>query len=156
MDTLFGHLLSLSIMPKFSNGPYEFFGEISNESQHTDPTLWMFMSSHQNSIFTLVKQLLVLSPSTKKKTLQWIANCLHANTARGQMWSHMNLNSEPTLNQNSSDAFMINLCGVLVRLCEPLCVPAMKVNYFFYIIYYCNKFMTHFVKICKINVKQRN
>lgn len=133
MDTLFGQLFCLSILPKNSNGPYEFFGEINIESQHTDPSLWTFMDNHQNSIFLLVKQLLVLSPNTKKKTLQWIANCLHANTARGQMWSNISLNIE-TLNQNSSDAFMIGLCAVLLRLCSPLCVPSMKVMFSVYFI----------------------
>ena len=127
MDTLFGQLLCISIMPKNSNGPYEFFGEISVETQNIDSSLLTFMSRHQNHIFAFMKQLLLLSPNTKKKTLHWIANCLHANAARGQMWSNINL-TEPTFNQNSSDSIMVGLCAILMRLCEPLCVPALKAS----------------------------
>ncbi|XP_054743888.1 ubiquitin conjugation factor E4 A [Anastrepha obliqua] len=127
MDTLLGQLLCLSIMPKKSNGPYEFFGEISLETQHSDPSLWQLMAIHQDSIFNLIKQLLVLSPTTKKKTLQWISNCLHANTSRGHLWSNINLPFEQVVNQNASDSFMIGLTAVLLRLCTPLCEPTMKV-----------------------------
>lgn len=127
-ETLFGQLLCLSILPKHSNGPFEFFGEISLESQHTDPSLWQFMSTHQNAMFAIVKQLLVLSPSTKKKTLQWMANCLHANTSRGQLWSNMHLNMQPLANQSASDSFILGLSAILLRLCAPLCQPTMKVR----------------------------
>ncbi|XP_036321060.1 ubiquitin conjugation factor E4 A [Rhagoletis pomonella] len=127
MDTLLGQLLCLSIMPRKSNGPFEFFADISLENQHSDPSLWQLMAIHQDAVFALVKQLLVLSPTTKKKTLQWIANCLHANTSRGHLWSNINLPFEQVINQNASDSFMIGLTAVLLRLCTPLCEPTMKV-----------------------------
>lgn len=128
MDTLFGHLFSLSIMPKKQNGPYEFFSELSLESKSTDPALWQCMSSHHNSIFALIKQLLVQSATTKQKTLQWFAKCLHANVARGHLWNNLNAGVDNFLHQNASDAFMIGLTSVLLRLCAPLCEPSMKVN----------------------------
>ncbi|XP_067621639.1 ubiquitin conjugation factor E4 A [Eurosta solidaginis] len=127
MDTLLGQLLCLSIMPKKSNGPYEFFSEITLETQHSDPSLWQLMSNHQDAVFALIKQLLILSATAKKKTLHWIANCLHANTSRGHLWSSMNLPFEQMMNQNASDSFMIGLTAVLLRLCTPLCEPTMKV-----------------------------
>ncbi|XP_037828809.1 uncharacterized protein LOC119616505 isoform X5 [Lucilia sericata] len=127
MDTLFGHLFSLSIMPKNQNGPYEFFSELSLESKSTDPALWQCMSSHQNALFSLIKQLLVQSPTTKQKALQWFAKCLHANVARGHLWNNLNAGLNNFVHQNASDAFMIGLTSVLLRLCAPLCEPSMKV-----------------------------
>ncbi|EDV98912.1 ubiquitin conjugation factor E4 A [Drosophila grimshawi] len=127
MDTLFGQLLCISIMPKTQTAPYEFFREISPISQQTDPSLWQLLAHHQQSMFTLIKQLLVQSSTTKKKTLQWIANCLDANVSRGHLWSTINLNLEQTVHSTASDAFMTGLSAVLMRLCAPLCAPSLKV-----------------------------
>ncbi|EDW77401.1 uncharacterized protein Dwil_GK18107 [Drosophila willistoni] len=124
MDTLLGQLLCLSILPKTQLGPFEF---LRDTAQQTDPGLWTLLSHHQQSIFDVVKQLLVISPESKKKTLQWIAHCLDANVSRGQLWSTMNLNLEQTVHSIASDAFMINLCAILMRLCAPLCLPSLKV-----------------------------
>ncbi|XP_073824632.1 ubiquitination factor E4A [Musca autumnalis] len=127
MNTLFGNLFSLSILPKNQNGPYEFFNDLSLESKSTDPVLWQCMSSHQNDIFILIKQLLVQSPVTKRNMLQWIAKCLHANVSRGHLWNNLNAGIENFIHQNASDAFMIGLTSVLLRLCAPLCEPTLKV-----------------------------
>ncbi|XP_064548843.1 ubiquitin conjugation factor E4 A isoform X1 [Drosophila montana] len=127
MDTLLGQLLCMSIMPKTQTAPYEFFRDISLISQQSDPSLWQLLAHHQQAMFTLVKQLLVQSSTSKKKTLQWIANCLDANVARGHLWSTINLNLEQTVHSTASDAFMTSLSAVLMRLCAPLCSPALKV-----------------------------
>ncbi|XP_075151628.1 ubiquitination factor E4A [Haematobia irritans] len=127
MDTLFGHMFSISILPKNQNGPYEFFTELSLESKSTDPALWQCMASHQQSVFTLIKQLLVQNSTTKQKTLQWISKCLHANIARGHLWNNLNNGLDNFLHQNASDSFMIGLTSVLLRLCTPLCEPNLKV-----------------------------
>ncbi|XP_052837620.1 ubiquitin conjugation factor E4 A [Drosophila gunungcola] len=125
MDTLLGSLLCISILPKTQTAKYEFFQELS--MNQTDYALWGLLSHHQESTFLLVKQLLVLSPETKKKTLQWIANCLDANVSRGHLWSSINLNLEQTVHSTASDAFMTSLSAVLTRLCAPLCLPSLKV-----------------------------
>ncbi|KAH8409884.1 hypothetical protein KR009_000296 [Drosophila setifemur] len=125
MDTLLGSLLCISILPKIQTAKYEFFQELS--LNQTDPALWALLSHHQQSIFLLVKQLLILSPETKKKTLQWLANCLDANVTRGHLWSSLNVNLEQTVHSSASDAFMTSLSAVLMRLCAPLCVPSLKV-----------------------------
>ncbi|KAH8411922.1 hypothetical protein KR222_002464 [Zaprionus bogoriensis] len=127
MDTLFGQLLCISIMPKTQTAPYEFFRDISLVSQQADPSLWQLLSHHQQGLFLLIKQLLVQSSATKKKMLQWIANCLDANVARGHLWSTINMNLEQTVHSTASDAFMTSLSAVLMRLCAPLCVPSLKV-----------------------------
>ncbi|XP_017041379.1 ubiquitin conjugation factor E4 A [Drosophila ficusphila] len=125
MDTLLGSLLCISILPKTQTAKYEFFQELVGN--HTDSALWALLSHHQHSIFLLVKQLLVLSPETKKKTLQWIANCLDSNVSRGHLWSSINLNLDQTVHSTASDSFMTGLSAVLTRLCAPLCVPSLKV-----------------------------
>lgn len=125
MDTLLGNLLCISILPKTQGAKYEFFQQIS--LNQTDPALWAVLAHHQQSIFQLVKQLLVLSAETKRKTLQWLANCLDANVSRGHLWSSINLNLEQTVHSTASDAFMTTLSAVLVRLCAPLCQPSLKV-----------------------------
>ncbi|XP_061397197.1 ubiquitin conjugation factor E4 A [Musca vetustissima] len=127
MDTLFGSLFSLSILPKNTNGPYEFFNDISLESKGSDPALWQIMSRYQNDVFCLIKQLLVQSPTTKQKMLQWVAKCLSANVSRGHLWNNLNAGIENVVHQNASDAFMLGLTSVLLRLCAPLCEPTMKV-----------------------------
>lgn len=128
MDTLFGQLFCISIMPKTQTAPYEFFRDISLVSQQSDPSLWQLLAHHVQDMFLMIKQLLVQSPATKKKTLQWIANCLDANVARGHLWSAINLNLEQTVHSTASDAFMISLSSVLMRLCAPLCMPSLKVG----------------------------
>lgn len=128
MDTLFGQLLSVSIMPKTQTAPYEFFREVSLVSQQSDANLWQLLAHHHTALFTLIKQLLVQSPTTKKKMLQWISNCLDANVARGHLWSTININLEQTVHSTASDAFMTSLSAVLMRLCAPLCAPSMKVD----------------------------
>ncbi|KAH8325930.1 hypothetical protein KR067_010222 [Drosophila pandora] len=125
MDTLLGNLLCISILPKTQNGKFEFFKDLS--LNHTDPALWTLLSHHQKSIFMIVKQLLVLCPETKKKMIQWLANCLDANISRGHLWSSINVNLDQTVHSSASDAFMNNLCSVLTRLCAPLCEPTFKV-----------------------------
>ncbi|KAH8305399.1 hypothetical protein KR018_001763 [Drosophila ironensis] len=126
MDTLLGSLLSISILPKTQTAKYEYFQELS--LNQTDPALWALLSHHQQSIFLLVKQLLVLSPECKRKTLQWVANCLDANVSRGHLWSSININLDQTVHSSASDSFMTNLSAVLTRLCTPLCLPNLKVR----------------------------
>ncbi|XP_037957885.1 ubiquitin conjugation factor E4 A isoform X2 [Teleopsis dalmanni] len=126
-DTLFGQLFSISIMPKNSNGSYEFFGDNSLDANTTDASLWELMCRHQNSVFVILKQLILVSPDIKKKVLVWFSNCLHANAGRGHIWSNINLNFDQFAQQNASDSFMTGLTAVLLRLCLPLCPPTLKV-----------------------------
>lgn len=128
MDTIFGHLFSLSIMPKKQNGPYEYFGDLAFETRHTDAVLWQCLASHQESVFKLIKKLLVQGAATKQKVMHWFAKCLHANTARGHLWNNLNGGVDNILHNTASDAFMMGLTAVLVRLCEPLCEPTLKVR----------------------------
>lgn len=126
-ETIFGLLLSFSILPKTQGSPYEYF-ENPTEAGLSSLTasLWGYMKAHQDEMYLLFKDLLVIGGDVREKLLNWIGVCLHANAPRGQLW-----NSHATqLGNNlktSSDAFIIGLTGVLLRLCKPLVKPQFKV-----------------------------
>ncbi|KAI9580958.1 hypothetical protein GQX74_011100, partial [Glossina fuscipes] len=73
IDSLTAQLFSISVLPKNQNGPYEFSGDFALDSRHTDPSLWECMANHQNSLFTLIKQLLMQDANNKQKMLEWFA-----------------------------------------------------------------------------------
>lgn len=124
METLVGQLLTMSMLPKNDNGPYDFFDNLSENSTNIDH-LNSCLTNHQNNIFNIFKMLLVQGTQVKSKTLTWIANCLHANAQRSQIWTMHNM--APMLNSGASDSFMFGLCSVLLRLCAPLCKPSLKI-----------------------------
>uniref|UniRef100_A0A1B0C2M3 Ubiquitin conjugation factor E4 core domain-containing protein n=1 Tax=Glossina palpalis gambiensis TaxID=67801 RepID=A0A1B0C2M3_9MUSC len=72
-ESLTAQLFSISVLPKNQNGPYEFSGDFALDSRHTDPSLWECMANHQNSLFTLIKQLLMQDANNKQKMLEWFA-----------------------------------------------------------------------------------
>lgn len=60
--------------------------------------------------------------------LTWFGDCLHANHARGQLWNaHNPMAASLGAITTVSDAFMIGLAGVLLRLCQPLVRPQWRV-----------------------------
>lgn len=128
-DTIFGHLLRLSILPKNHNGPFEYFENVmDSQVSSLSQSLWNYLRLHLDSMTSLFKGFLLLGGSTRIKMMRWIGNCLHANTARGQIWNSHN----PTAGmfgamKTASDSFMIGLAGVLLRLCKPLLKPTLKV-----------------------------
>lgn len=85
------------------------------------------MSNYQNSVFTFIKQLLLQSAENKEHMMQWFGNCLYANRSRGHLWNNLYNGLENFSHDNGSDAFMIGIASVLVRLCAPLCEPSLKV-----------------------------
>lgn len=56
--------------------------------------------------------------------LSWIGWCLHANASRGKLSNtHETEMSVLAALTSVSDGFMMNLCGVLIRLCKPFTNP---------------------------------
>lgn len=117
-DSIFGHLLRLSILPKNQNGPYEYFENVMDaQVSSLSQSLWNYLKLHLDSMSLLFKGFLLLGGSTRSKMMKWIGHCLQANTARGQIWNSHN----PTAGmfgamKTASDSFMIGLAGVLLRL----------------------------------------
>lgn len=128
-NTIFGHLLRISILPKNQNGPYEYYDNIMDSQSSTmNQSLWNYLKMHLDAIAALMKGFLVIGGSTRDKMLDWIGKCLHGNVARGQLWNAHN----PAAGMfgaisTASDSFMIGLAGVMLRLCKPLLKPGLKV-----------------------------
>lgn len=95
-------------------------------SSNLTDSLWSYTQSHLDDLHLLFKDFLVIGGEAREKLLNWIGSCLHANAARGQLW---NAYTAAPLGQmkTASDAFMISLSGVLLRLCKPLLKPQLKV-----------------------------
>lgn len=127
-NSLFGQLLSISILPRNQNGPYEYFQDIVNDAHNStlSNSLWTSLKLHQQDMFLLIKGFLVIGGDVRDKMLQWIGNCLHANVPRGQIWNQHGAAAMFNL-KTAPDSFMIGLSGVLLRLCQPLFKPEMKV-----------------------------
>lgn len=129
VNTLFGQFFHISILPKSQSGPYDFFGDLTYDMGHVDVGIWNCFSNYQNLLFSIIKQLLVQSVDNKVQMMQWFGKCLHANRSRGHLWNNLYSGIEDFSHDNGSDAFMIGVASILVRLCAPLCLPTLKVIY---------------------------
>uniref|UniRef100_A0A336LVS4 Ubiquitin conjugation factor E4 A n=1 Tax=Culicoides sonorensis TaxID=179676 RepID=A0A336LVS4_CULSO len=129
-DSLFGQLLSLSIMPKNHGGPYEFYENMHSINitafQSLSSTLWNYLNILQEQIHTLFKSFLLIGGQSKEKMLKWIGNCLNANMQRGQIWNAHTMAGIGAFT-SAPDSFMVGLAAVLLRLCKPLFKPSLKV-----------------------------
>lgn len=114
-------------MPKSQSGPYDFFGDFTHDMRHIDVGIWRCFSNYHKSVFSIIKQLLLQSSENKTQMMQWFANCLYANRSRGHLWNNLYSGIEDFSHDNGSDAFMIGVASVLLRLCSPLCEPTLKV-----------------------------
>ncbi|XP_052870320.1 ubiquitin conjugation factor E4 A [Anopheles cruzii] len=131
-ESLLGQLLSLSIMPRNHNGPYEYYENAltSNRSacDNLSSNLWNATKLHLEMMHSFVKSFLLLGGDVRSKTLDWIGKCLHANVPRGQIWNtHHGMGMFGGNQTTSPDSFSINLASVLLRLCQPLLKPQLKV-----------------------------
>lgn len=119
-DTLLGSILSLSCLPKIQDGPYEFFQKPSLQvASITEGNIWTATEAVIENLYMIFHALLKHSNEVRHQTLCWLADCLHANVGRGKLWnSHgLNIGSSSCV----SDGFMLNLSGILLRLCQPFC-----------------------------------
>ncbi|XP_031636588.1 ubiquitin conjugation factor E4 A [Contarinia nasturtii] len=128
-ETLLGALLSLSILPKSHNGPYEYFENMADaQSSSLSSSLGNYLTLHLDELHAIVKGFLLVGGETRNQMLEWIGLCLHSNAARGQIWNAHNPAAMLGAVKVVPDSFMIGLCGVLLRLCKPLLRPNFKVR----------------------------
>lgn len=73
------------------------------------------------SIHQLFLSMLKCSPKIKNKTLDWLSSCLKNNSNRGKIWNTHAPELNPAIYTNVTDGFMINMCNLLLRLCQPFC-----------------------------------
>ncbi|KAK5639980.1 hypothetical protein RI129_010791 [Pyrocoelia pectoralis] len=123
-NTLLGALFSVSVLPKVTNGDYEFFQDPLDQASNTavESSLWMNTNRIFQDTHTLLLNLLKCTREIRIRTLTWLCNCLKANVDRGKLWNaHIpdfnssNFNTVP-------DGFMLNMTTVLLRLCHPFCL----------------------------------
>lgn len=128
-DSLFGQLLSISILPKTQAGPYEFFENLQTANmqafQTLSASLFTYMNLLHDQIHNFFKAFLLIGGTPKEKMLKWIGDSIHANVSRGQIWNSHSMAGLPL--NSSPDSFMLGLSAVLLRLCKPLFKPALKV-----------------------------
>uniref|UniRef100_A0A1B0FYA7 Ubiquitin conjugation factor E4 A n=1 Tax=Phlebotomus papatasi TaxID=29031 RepID=A0A1B0FYA7_PHLPP len=124
-ESLLGQLLSLSIAPKRDEGQFEYYERPTEAlSSNLTSSLWSYLKSLQDELHAIFKGFLLMGGSIRAKALTWIGDCIHVNFRRGQIW---NAHAMPMLPSTASDAFSIGLAGVLLRLCQPLLKPQLKV-----------------------------
>uniref|UniRef100_A0AAG5CRW5 Ubiquitin conjugation factor E4 A n=1 Tax=Anopheles atroparvus TaxID=41427 RepID=A0AAG5CRW5_ANOAO len=130
-ESVLGQLLSLSIMPRNHNGPYEYYENplttTRSACDNLSSSLWNYTKLHLEQMHGFVKSFLLLGGDVRSKTLDWIGKCLHANVPRGQIWNTHHGMGMFGSQTTAPDSFSINLAGVLLRLCQPLLKPQLKV-----------------------------
>ncbi|CAG0913717.1 unnamed protein product [Notodromas monacha] len=121
MQTLFGSILSLSVLPRQEIGPYEFFQEPSSMHLSTlssvERTVHTDLQSLQANLHDVWKKLLTCSKETRGMLLSWIGDCLLANKGRNSI-AYLQPTSFVGV-QFVSDGFMLNLGAILLQLCVP-------------------------------------
>lgn len=122
--TLLGAILSISCVPKVETGPYEFFDQPSRYSKQdhdiTESNIHRPLGGLTERMHQVFYSLLRHKGESRQRTLTWLGQCLHANRDRAKLWSSQNPLLVSTL---CSDGFALNLCTVLLRLCQPFAQP---------------------------------
>ncbi|KAK4872457.1 hypothetical protein RN001_014486 [Aquatica leii] len=123
-NTLFGAWLSISALPKVSNGTYEFFQDPLDQASvvNTREMLWIDANKITQDLHLVILNLLKCTKETRSGMLKWLGNCLKANTDRGKLWNtHLPDTMNPSNFNTVSDGFMLNYVTVLLRFCQPFC-----------------------------------
>ncbi|KAL7019491.1 hypothetical protein ACKWTF_011135 [Chironomus riparius] len=129
-ETLLGQLLCLSITPKNNNGPYEYYDNLNSTNlqalNNLSSSLWSNLNYLHETLYALIKCILVIGGETRDKILNWIGHAITKNQKRGQIW---NQHSSMVMGNftTAPDSFMVGLSAVLLRLCLPLMKPQLKV-----------------------------
>ncbi|XP_018564098.1 ubiquitin conjugation factor E4 A [Anoplophora glabripennis] len=120
--TPIGALLNLSILPKVPGGKFDHFTDPMDQASNSrvEGILWANLDKLTQSIQNFLLSLLKCSSKVKNKTLSWLGSCLKSNVDRGKIW---NSQAPPELNPANytsvTDGFMINMCNVILRMCQP-------------------------------------
>ena len=122
MGTLLGTLLSVSALPDRANQMRpdigrEFFENHENlgmrDLHQSITSLRRSSNQFTDDLHSLFRTL--LKKDTRSQTVQWLIHAIESNNARSQM--------NPAQLTISSNGFCLNLCNLLVKLCEPFVDP---------------------------------
>jgi ubiquitin conjugation factor E4 A len=120
--TPIGAALSLSVLPRAENGPFQFFSKPSTQSKKevdmVEASVWGATEQLVGGIHKIFVDLMKVTPDMKHYTLRWLGLCIQGNTGRAKLWS----NNLPA-NLFVSDAFAVNLTHMLLLFCKPFSNP---------------------------------
>ncbi|XP_034241422.1 ubiquitin conjugation factor E4 A [Thrips palmi] len=117
-DTLFGAILSTSCLPR-SGIRYKPAEQFQFDRSMED-SFWIGLKANSDFMHNVFFNLFKNDKKTKDMMLSWIGCCLHANASRGKLSNTHEMEMSVLAALTSvSDGFMMNLCGVLIRLCKP-------------------------------------
>lgn len=118
--SLLGSVLGLSCIPEGNKRTDLFTNPSSTSKQEHDITernTWQPLSGICLGVYQLLFNMIKLSPTLKHKVLRWLGKCLLENSGRTKIWS---THAPQVLSQlHVSDGFSLNLCCVLLKLCQP-------------------------------------
>ncbi|KAH9494850.1 Ubiquitin conjugation factor E4 A [Bulinus truncatus] len=112
--TPIGAALSLSVLPRGENGPFQFFLKPSSQSKKeidmVEQSVWQKTEELVSSIHKIFVDLMKVTPEMRHYTLRWLG--------RAKIWAN-NLPADLFV----SDAFAVNLTHVLLMFCKPFSNP---------------------------------
>ncbi|XP_071957328.1 ubiquitin conjugation factor E4 A-like [Antedon mediterranea] len=120
-DSVVGKILCLTCLYNKNNdgGTFQFFDQPSRNTQiehsATQSQIWQLTSLLNTKVYEIFINICKSSPENKHRLLEWLGNCMKANAGRGKMFS--------LGNQNASDGFFVNLCAVLLHMCNKFAKP---------------------------------
>ncbi|XP_071438590.1 ubiquitin conjugation factor E4 A [Hetaerina americana] len=126
-NTILGAILSPSTIPESPEVPYAFFDQRTTLGQGSiraeEEVAWTALGAVREGAARIFESLLRHPGEIRHRTLTWLASCLDANAPRGRIWNSLHgpgaLGPGPAAHSCASDGFALNLCAVLLRLCQP-------------------------------------
>ncbi|XP_060578936.1 ubiquitin conjugation factor E4 A-like isoform X2 [Ruditapes philippinarum] len=121
--TLIGSILNMNPCPRTNKGPYEFFNsplDISGQEINTTLVfIWQRLRDICSDLNSVLMAIVRLSEDLRHMVLTWFGKCLQANRAKPDLWSAHEV--EVFNSEYCSDGFCLNLCHVLLHMCQPFC-----------------------------------
>ncbi|KAG8230259.1 hypothetical protein J437_LFUL009797, partial [Ladona fulva] len=125
-NTVLGAILTPSTIPDSPDIPYSFFDQratLHGNIRAEEEAAWTGLGAVREGAARIFESLLRHGGEIRHLTLKWIASCLEANAPRGRIWNSLlgpgALGPGPAALTCVSDGFALNLCAVLLRLCQP-------------------------------------
>lgn len=93
--------------------------QVTNSS--TETYLWNYLNKLNQNLHQIILAMLKCSPTMRDKTLTWLGDCLQKNSNRGKIWNMQVPELNPAIYTSVTDGFILNLCNLILSLCQPFC-----------------------------------
>ncbi|KAL3875775.1 hypothetical protein ACJMK2_033692 [Sinanodonta woodiana] len=122
--TLLGRTLSYSCIPESDMGPFSFFTNPSSATKQehdiTEKSIWQPLNKTCEQAYLLIFNLLKVNVELRHRVLLWIGKCINANSGRAKLWA---AHAPQLFSLFCTDGFALNLCYVMLKLCQPFSEP---------------------------------